>query len=94
MDKAEARKIALSKIEDKMWFNLCTEYDNAFVFSKYDDISIGGTPGPCVVMKGSGEALNFVAALSGIGEEKARWLMSADGEFSEVSEEQLEALQD
>lgn len=51
----EARDIALSKWDE---FDYCTEYENAFVFSKYDDMSIGGC-GPIAVMKGMGVTYDF-----------------------------------
>lgn len=89
IDIIAARDIALSKMSDKTFFNFCTEYENAFVFSKYDDMSIGGN-GPCAVMKNDGSALNFAAVLDEIGDELHDYKMSLDGEFTEVPIEQFD----
>lgn len=39
-----------------------TEYEDAYVFSRYDDMSFGGNS-PVVVMKATGEVINLVAYL-------------------------------
>ncbi len=85
----EARDAALSRMTDKTWFNLCTEHEKAYVFSKYDDMSFGGSPSPCAVMKATGECCNFVAVLDEIGSPLHYFKMSANGELTEVSEEEL-----
>ncbi len=36
---ARAREIALSRMSDKTWFDHCVEYENAFVFSRYEAMS-------------------------------------------------------
>ena len=38
----------------------CTEYENAYSFSCKENFSFGGD-GPVVIMKDSGEAINFVS---------------------------------
>ena len=55
----EALRIAVS-----CWAEVdyVTEYEDAFVFSRYDDMSFGGNS-PVVVMKATGETINFVAYL-------------------------------
>ena len=79
----KARKTALDCMEDKRWFNFCTEYENAFVFSKYDDISIGGIS-PCAVMKSDGSARLFEAALGNIGDELHAYIMDENGKLEEM----------
>ena len=81
IDINAARDIALSKMSDKAFFDFCTEYENAFVFSKYDDMSIGGN-GPCAVMNSDGSALNFSAVLDEIGDELHDYKMNLDGKFT------------
>lgn len=44
--------------------NYCTDQTDAFVFSKKDDISIGGN-GPIAVLKKTGVCINYVAFLDG-----------------------------
>lgn len=44
--------------------NYCTDQTDAFVFSKKDDISIGGN-GPIAVLKKIGECINYVTFLDG-----------------------------
>ncbi len=77
----QAREIALSRISDKTWFDHCVEYENAFVFSRYDDMSFGGIS-PCAVMKATGEPMNFVAVLDSLGKEVAEYSMPRDGAFA------------
>lgn len=52
-------------IAKKHWdgFDNYLEYEKCFVFGKTDDDSIGGE-GPIVVMKETGEAVNFIWALT------------------------------
>lgn len=89
----QARDAALARMSDKSWFNLCTEYDNAFVFSKYDDFSFGGYGSPCAVMKAGGECCSFSAVLDEVGDVVRYSLMASDGRLTEVSEERLDELQ-
>lgn len=44
----------------KHWngINYCTEYENAYLFSKKNDRSFGG-PGPVAVLKDTGEMVNM-----------------------------------
>lgn len=79
----DARKTALDCVEDKSWFNFCTEYENAFVFSKYDDISIGGIS-PCAVMKNDGSTRLFEAVLGETGGELHTYIMGEDGKLEEI----------
>lgn len=79
---AQAREIVLSRMSDKTWFDHCTEYENAFVFSRYDDMSFGGVS-PCAVMKATGAPMNFVYVLDDLGAETAEYAMSSDGVFTE-----------
>lgn len=79
---ARAREIALSRMSDKTWFDHCVEYENAFVFSRYDDMSFGGVS-PCAVIKATGAPMNFVAVLDDLGAEVMEYAMSADGVFTE-----------
>lgn len=89
----QAREAALSYMSDKAWFNLCTEYEKAYVFSRYDDFSIGGYGSPCAVMKRDGECYMFAAVLDELGDVLHCFLMSPDGGLTEVSEERLDELQ-
>lgn len=86
----EARRIALSRMSDKGWFDFCTEFENAFVFSRHDDISIGGN-GSCAVMKATGEACTFAGVLAEIGDEVRGYKMALDGTFTEVPLESFES---
>lgn len=45
-------------------FDYCTEYANAFVFSKKDELSFGGINSPVAVMKEDGCCISFVAYIS------------------------------
>ncbi len=45
-------------------FDYCTEYSDAFVFSKMDSMTFGGGESPAVVLKESGECINFVAYIT------------------------------
>ena len=58
---------AAHKTAKKLWSEIdyCTEYDNAYVFSKKDDMSFGGN-GPVVILKNSGEALDFTYYLDNL----------------------------
>ena len=50
-------------------FDYCTEYDDAFVFGKSDDMSFGGWNSPAAVLKEDGSCINFVAYIAeGAGE--------------------------
>ena len=51
-------------------YDYVTEYENAFVFSEYDDDNEGGN-GPCAVMKASARPMPFVLVLEDglLGEE-------------------------
>ena len=51
-----AKKEALKLRRD---VDFCMEYEKAYVFSKKNDISIGGE-GPVVILKDSGKAINMV----------------------------------
>lgn len=93
VDYAQARKIMLSQVRDKSWFNLCTECENAFVFSKYDDFSIGGTTAPGAVMKDSGKCYAYSAVLDYIGDTTGYYLMGKDGARKEITAERLDELQ-
>lgn len=84
----DARRGALSRMSDKSWFDFCTEYENAYVFSRYDDISFGGIS-PCAVMKDSGKCYNFVAVLDEIGEPLGYYRMDCNEALTEVPEEEL-----
>ena len=55
----EALRIAV-----KCWdeVDYVTEYEDAYVFSRYDDMSFGGNS-PVAVMKADGRAINLVAYL-------------------------------
>lgn len=88
----DARRAALSRVSDKTWFDFCTEYENAYVFSRYDDISFGGIS-PCAVMKDSGKCYSFVAVLDEIGEPLCYCRMDCNGALTEVSEEELNSEQ-
>lgn len=51
-------------------FDYCTEFTDAFVFSKMDDMSFGGPNSPIVVMKENGLCTIFVDYIGcGKGEE-------------------------
>ncbi len=82
VDLAQAREIALSRMSDKTWFDHCVEYDNAFVFSRYDDMSFGGIS-PCAVIKTTGAPMNYAAVLDALGAEIAEYAMSPDGVFTD-----------
>ena len=71
VDLAQAREIALSRM-----------YDNAFVFSRYDDMSFGGIS-PCAVIKTTGAPMNYAAVLDALGAEIAEYAMSPDGVFTD-----------
>ncbi|MBY4797448.1 hypothetical protein K6V98_03635 [Collinsella sp. AGMB00827] len=47
--------------------NYFSEYEDAFVFSDYEDCSIGGSS-PLVVLKSSGDCINYIAYTSGHNE--------------------------
>lgn len=85
----EARRATLSRVSDKTWFDFCTEYENAFVFSRYDDMSFGGV-GPCAVMKASGECCNFAAVLDEVGNPVRYFRMDRDGGLTDVTDEELD----
>ena len=54
VDLAQAREIAPSLgCPIKLGSTIASEYDNAFVFSRYDDMSFGGIS-PCAVIKTTG----------------------------------------
>ena len=50
-------------------FDYCTEHENAYVFSKMDELSFGGTNSPAAVMKAGGECCNFVSVIGELGDE-------------------------
>lgn len=79
----EAREKALNHMSDKTFFNACQEHEHAWVFSKWDDMSIGGT-GPCVVMKDTGETLNYLAAMDDIGNLITPYYMDENGNLTEM----------
>lgn len=79
----EARETMLACMEDKGWFNFCTECEGAFVFSKYDDYSIGGVS-PCAVLKRDGGAYLFDAVLDELGETLHTYVMGEDGSLDEI----------
>ena len=89
----QAREIALSRMSNKTWFNCCSEYEHAFVFSKWDDFSFGGIS-PCAVMKDTGAALNFVAAIDELGDFIRVWMMAPDGSLTATSLEEIGSLAD
>ena len=53
----KAEKIARGLKEN---IDFCQEYEDAFIFSKKDELSIGGD-GPVVILKESGEAINMTS---------------------------------
>ena len=55
----EALRIAVNCWDE---VDYVTEYEDAYVFSRYDDMSFGGNS-PVAVMKADGRAINFVAFL-------------------------------
>jgi hypothetical protein len=57
---AEAKRLALECWDE---IDYVTEYPDAYSFSKLDDYRIGGN-GPVVVLKATGECINFVAYLT------------------------------
>ena len=59
VDYATALSIAKSRWNE---IDYCAENENAFVFSKYGDRSIGGAE-PVVVLKDTGECVGFTAYL-------------------------------
>lgn len=79
----QAREIALSGMSDKAWFDFCTEDERAWVFSRYEDTSFGGT-GPCAVLKDTGEACDYAAVLGETGETLRAFRMDADGALHEM----------
>lgn len=79
----KARETMLGCMENKKWFNFCTEYEKAFVFSKYDDISIGGTS-PCAVLKEDGSARLFEAVAGELGDRLHTYIMDEDGKLDEM----------
>lgn len=59
----EALQLATARRSD---VDYCTEHEDAFVFSKMDELSFGGN-GPVVVLKATGECINMPAYLVGMG---------------------------
>lgn len=57
VDYKKAKALALSCWSE---VDYCTEYENAFVFSKMDDMSFGGNS-PVVVLKATGRCINMVS---------------------------------
>ncbi len=53
------------ELAKELWeeVDYCQETENAFIFSKKDDRSIGGS-GPVVVLKDTGECINMVAYIT------------------------------
>ena len=45
-------------------YDYCTEYADAFVFSKMDEMSIGGWNSPAAVLKEDGSCINFVSYIT------------------------------
>ncbi|MBR3314655.1 MAG: hypothetical protein IKG18_11010 [Atopobiaceae bacterium] len=51
-------------------FDYCTEYADAFVFSKKDYMGFGGFGSPAAVLKEDGSCINFVTYISESHEEE------------------------
>ena len=73
-----AYEVLRDRVSDVAWYDHCAEFENAFVFSRYDDLSIGGN-GPCAVMKDDGEACNFVAVMDELGDMTGEYSVAPDG---------------
>lgn len=63
------------------------------MFSKYDDLSIGGCGSPCAVMKDGGECLSLSSVLDCIGDELRCSLMDGAGDLTEISDDDLDEFQ-
>ena len=57
MNFEEAKKKAKKLRKD---VDFCQEYEDAYIFSKKDDVSFGGQS-PVVILKENGEAISMVA---------------------------------
>ena len=61
LDFADAMRV-IDKYEHA--FDYCTEYSDAFVFSKLDSMTFGGGESPVAVLKEDGSCINFVAYIT------------------------------
>ena len=63
VDYKKAKELALACWSE---VDYCSEREDAFIFSKFGDLSIGGN-GPVVVLKESGRCINMPAYLCFMG---------------------------